>query len=378
MKLRFSRAFAVLGLLVASAPSAARADDLAKIPVASYVLVTSVSNGQQCSTPGARDLLAVRDLIRTKLGNAYSVQDYLTPPPDILADAAGRLTKNRAPGFVVISTLCKTGDVGSISVAAYALKRTPDGSVSIESGNSFSGSLDALEASDWSNPFGQHALISNVAFLPITNDTVGVVNSRLLRNLPLTVIATPAPVPGPTLSPGSVGPPTTALAACQASGLNMLVAGRTVSATQNLDVTRAIVAGASLGFSQPKGWAALYKIIGSGLSLIGIPNVAQASADVFVCTKDDLYQIGGLDHHITGYARSPAIGVNSLVQQNVLDTATLDLANQLDCIIQNQTKGKTPDTIAASDWCLHVYLPKLPKMARVNRPLGITNTSQSQ
>jgi hypothetical protein len=333
-----------------------------KMPADVYTLATSANGGQPCSATDPADLTAVFTLISTRLGASYVVTRKYKTAPDILASyvATGK------PANVVIATVCKTLDVYSISITGYAL------AVGKSTSNSLSGTFDALETQTkaaWLNLFGTSAspLFPNVAFLPVANDTTGIINSRLQRNLPITIIATPAPAPIAPPPPGAPAPPlppTTRLGACQASAYRMLIVGRTTTASQSTDLTRLIVAGSSLKFSQPHPWGTVYTVLGAVVGLLYIPNSAEVGADVFVCpagSSDEISQVNGLDGHITGHKTSPTIGADPFVVQRTLDTAVVDLANQLDCIVANKLEQlkiqdvPPKDDLAKSPWCATYY-----------------------
>ncbi len=318
-----------------------------------------------------------------------------TPAPDILQAYVGG-----TPRFVAIATVCKTLDVTNISVAGYDIEKAL-----IQSG-SVSGTFDSLESSKsttWANLFGTVPpgpviAVPNIAFLPVGNDPNGVINPRLLRNLPLTVIATPAPL-APTAAPApgapapAATPPATRIDQCNSSAYHMLVTGRVPITSQSTDLSRAIIAGGSLKWSQPE-WNAYYTSAGLIAGLLYNPNSAEVGVDVFVCPREtkirdlakafrtnsydknhqktgslpgkagQLYEVGGINHHIIGHKTTPAIGTDPFAQQRAEDKAVVDLANQLDCIIsqeldkmgnfltikQQQDAGML-DPISSGAWC---------------------------
>jgi hypothetical protein len=345
-------------------------------PADLYVRATSTNGGQPC-TP-APDLASVITLVETKLKN-------LQPPYDVaLGDAAGpnqlsaypkkRKGADKKDGVlvsnVIVATICRTADVYSISVVKYAVDESPPTS------GSLTGTFDALQTADWSSAFGPTSLFPNVAFLPIVNDTNNVINPRLQRNLPLTVIATPAPAP---IAPPSAGspppplPPTTRLAECRASNYKMLIIGRTTASSTSTDLTRGIVAASALKlFTQKNPWGTIYSSAGVLLAALYTPSSAEASVDMFTCASPKvLVHVGGKDFHITGHSTLASIGVDPYGQQRALDNATLDLANQLDCIIhykladlnilspEQLSKARTSiypyDEKANSQWCTDYY-----------------------
>jgi hypothetical protein len=161
----------------------------------------------------------------------------------------------------------------------------------------------------------------------------------------------------------------------------MLVVGRTATASQRPDLTRLILAAAGLKSTAPQAWGAVWNVLGGAAGLLYVPNSAQAGVNVFVCPTKQLilanhspfalragsdpskaiFEVGGLDHAITGHKITPAIGLDPYVQQGVLDTAVVDLANQIDCIITLELArmqmfnalGNPPiiDDTPLSPWC---------------------------
>ncbi|MBV8147633.1 MAG: hypothetical protein JO092_00915, partial [Candidatus Eremiobacteraeota bacterium] len=126
------------------------------------------------------------------------------------------------------------------------------------------------------------------------------------------------------------------------------------------------------------------------LGLLYNPASADVSVDFFICPKKDvigldpsdpshkrtfvkygagkLYQIGGTDAHITGHHVTRAIGVNPYANQVALDFATVDLANQLDCIIyqelaelqikdyaKKQRAIYGDNDLGQTAWCINYY-----------------------
>lgn len=343
-----------------------------------FVLRTSVNGSQPCSRHllSSNDRDAVNSMVASRLPS-YTVNGLLPSSVDILAP----YMQQPAPNNVIIAAICRTLDVDTISMSGYAFQQ----GVKPTSG-ALGGTFDAMETSDWSGIFGTTPLFSTVAYLPVVNDTSNVVNPRLLHNLPLTQIATPAPAPVAPPAPGAPAPPqppTTRLAECQASAYRMLIAGRTTTSSQRPDLTRLILAGSALKFSAPQPWGTIYTVLGASAGLLYIPNSAEAGVEVFVCPPKQLllsnpglfsvptgvdptkvlFEVGGLDHAIIGHKVTSAIGLDPYVQQGVLDTAVLDLANQLDCIITQELAkmqmlnvlGSPPqaDSIATSKWCTY-------------------------
>lgn len=386
-------------------------------PVHLYVISTTVSGGQRCSWTGVNRIIdlatAVENLASARLpaAAAYSgvrLEDYdpaspssFRPPPDVLLKYINPMPTK--PTYVALATLCRTGDVTNIVITGYQLatgKKPSSGSVT--------GTFDALETADpasWANLFGTNnpplpVFIPNVAFLPVGNDPNNVVNPRLLRNLPITAVATPPPLAPP--APGSPPPPTpppTRLGMCQASTDRIYIAGRIVITSASNDISRAILAGGSLKWTQVE-WSAYYTSAGLIAGLLYNPNSAEVSVDVFVCPPkavglktglhnhgttsdgtdeddmlrgfpyedaagkhpegrpDTLYQVGGLGHHITGHRTTPSIGTDPFAAGHALDSAVLDLENQLDCIIvmeqvkMGQPKNELGDDLTHSAWCM--------------------------
>jgi hypothetical protein len=167
----------------------------------------------------------------------------------------------------------------------------------------------------------------------------------------------------------------------------MLITGRVPITSQSTDVSRAIIAGGSLKWSQPE-WNPYYTSVGLIAGLLYNPNSAEVGVDVFVCpppttpnlatafrtnTYDQnhrktcavdgkvgqLYEVGGINHHIVGHKTTPAIGTDPFAQQRAEDKAVVDLANQLDCIISQelikmgmqQQAATMLDPISSSAWC---------------------------
>ena len=218
-------------------------------PVQLYVVATGVRSSLPCAKPNVRDMVhlseAVYKMLQMNLPPQFggvTLRTYQEPPatletpaPDILQAYVGG-----TPRFVAIATVCKTLDVTNISVAGYDIEKAL-----IQSG-SVSGTFDSLESSKsttWANLFGTVPpgpviAVPNIAFLPVGNDPNGVINPRLLRNLPLTVIATPAPL-APTAAPApgapapAATPPATRIDQCNSSAYHMLVTGRVPITSQS-------------------------------------------------------------------------------------------------------------------------------------------------
>ena len=379
----------------------------APLRVDTYVLSTNVAGNAPASPPNDADVRAVRKMIHSQLAPRYDAQVGTKPGPDFLS--IGNYPP-KSGAYVAIATVCKTAQVYSISINGYAL-----GSQTIDpSSGSLTGTFDALESGDWSNLFGTGLMFSFASFLPVSNDANGIVNPRLLRNLPITLIATPAPAPiapPPPGQPPPPAPPATRIKECQASAYQMLIIGRTVITSTNNDISRAIVAGSALQFRQP-GWGSYYQALGAAGALFYSPASADVSVDFFICPPRDvtvfadeakqiklreykagkLYQIGGTDAHITGHHVTPAIGVNPYANQRALDLATVDLANQLDCIIYRElaelqvddfvVKQKAiygDDDLGATLWCANYFTTlkffegKIPKP--VTRPAKLEESS---
>jgi hypothetical protein len=375
-------------------------------PVQLYVVGTGVKSSLPCTKPHVRDMIvlskAVYKMLQMNLPSQFggvTLRTYQEPPakletpaPDILQPYIGQ-----SPKFVAIATVCKTFDVTNLSIAGYDIEKGL-----VQSG-SMGGTFDSLESSDrttWANLFGTATpgpviAVPNIAFLPVGNDPNGIINPRLLRNLPLTVIATPPPL-APTAAPaaGAPAPPATPPASridqCNASAYHMLITGRVPILSQSTDVSRAIIAGGSLKWSQPE-WNPYYTSAGLVAGLLYNPNSAEIGVDIFVCppsttpnlakafrtnTYDQnqhktsvdgkagrLYEVGGINHHIVGHKTTPAIGTDPFAQQRAEDKAVVDLANQLDCIISQelnkmgiltiakQQAAGMLDPISSSPWC---------------------------
>ncbi len=346
-----------------------------------YVVRTSVNGSQPCARHayGLSQIQAIEAMVAAHL-TAYDVVVKSTgpdAPADILAPYLSPFAS--VPQSVVLSTVCRTLDVSTVSVAGYAfqpLQKPTSGSLG--------GTFDTLEVGDWSSLFGTATLFPTVAFLPVVNDTSSVINPRLLHNLPLTLIATPAPAPIAPPPPGASAPPqppATRLAECQASAYRILVAGRTTTSSQRPDLTRLILAAAGLKSTAPTPWGPVWTVLGAAAGILYIPNSAEAGVNVFVCPTKQLllsanppfnlprgmdpskviFEVGGLDHAIVGHKVTPAIGLDPYVQQGVLDTAVVDLADQVDCVITLELAkmqmlnvlGNPPviDDVAASSWC---------------------------
>lgn len=180
-------------------------------------------------------------------------------------------------------------------------------------------------------------------------------------------------------------PPATCIEQCRSSADHILISGRVPITSQSTDISRAVIAGGSLKWSQPE-WNVYYTSAGLVAGLLYNQNSAEVGVDVFVCpptmaaaanfpyyawnkatkkykkTKGDptlLYEVGGINHHIVGHKTTPAIGTDPFAQQRALDTAVVDLANQLDCIISEELDkmGIVPrgsqilDSITSDPWC---------------------------
>jgi len=339
-----------------------------------YVFSTSASGTEVCDRLQDVDRSAVVDLVRRQLRVVgYTTAVGATTGPDPLHAYPVRIPGQNPINHVLVATVCKTGDIDNISIAGYALSTSNSVDATPATSGSVAGTFDSLESADWSNVFGTAALFPNVAFIPIVNDTTNVINPRLQRNLPLTVIATPAPAPiapPPPGAPAPPQPPTTRLGECRASAYKMLIIGRTTTSSTSTDVTRGIVAASALKlFTQPAPWSTVYSSVGVLFASLYDPTSSEASVDMFSCGPNDdhLEQIGGLNHHITGWKRTALVGVDPFGQQRTLDLAAVDLANQLDCIIywrlgdmgilslNDLAKARQSiypkDDLATSPWC---------------------------
>jgi hypothetical protein len=323
-----------------------------------YVLPTNVNGNQPCAAPNSSDIAALRSMIATQLLPNYTAAVGVKVGPDYLSP--GNYPRGLG-AFVIIASVCKALSVYAITINGYALGKSSGDQTS----GSLSGTFDALESSDWSNLFGMAPMVPNVAFLPIPNDTNNFINPRLVRNLSITVLATPAPAPIAPSPPGQPPPPlppSTRLKECQSSDYQMLVVGRALITSTNNDISRVIVAGSALQFRQPT-WGGYYQGAGAILGLLYNPASADVSVDFFICPKNNipfsatdstakykagnLYQVGGADAHITGHHVTTAIGVNPYANQTSVDLAAVDLANQLDCIIWRELQE-----LQVKDWKL--------------------------
>jgi hypothetical protein len=307
-----------------------------------YVVATSASGGQPCLPPGKADYLAVAKMVKVRLSPWYSpLWSKKAQPPDYLAYYLGQSQPSTV--YVVIATFCRMLDVDTINIAGYVI-----GSNKTISTGSLGGTFDALETSDWSGVFGTQTnspvvnlpTYPNVAFVPVANDTTGIVNARLVRNLPVTVMSTPAPLPTAPPAPGSQpapAAPSTRLAACQASAYRMLIVGRSADTSQSTDFTRVIVATTTLSFTGSAGWNFASQTAAGLAGVLFVPNSAQISADVFYCPPnepDKLYWLGGENHHITGWRSLHSFGLDPYSQRYALDLAISDLNNQLYCVVK--------------------------------------------
>jgi hypothetical protein len=367
---------ASIGVLASAVrlPSVADSADL-------YVLRSGSTQAQPCEVRAtadqAADASAITALVRSKLGS-YTIQQGSAPGPDFLQPYLNPASGAAAAPNVILATYCKSADVYTISILGYAVKNK------IVSTGSVSGTFDALETADWSNLFAAASVtfvVPNVSFLPVANDTTNVVNARLMHNLPVTPIQTPAPAPTATPASGTPAIPTTRLAQCQASAYRMLISGRTLLTSASNDLSRAAVVGATLKQSAPDPWGTYYTILGTVVGGLYTPNSAEVGADVFICPPDKpdkLYMIGGLDHHITGHSTTPALGTNPMAAQRAVDLATTDLQNQLFCIIQHEIAemnlpGVSLDkpSAAFSAWCdgKEGYYARLGVPALVTQPV---------
>jgi hypothetical protein len=378
-------------------------------PVKLYVVGAGAQSNVACWHARDADMIkiaaAVTEMVRARLPESTEygpvvLQDYLPPParkpigppPDILQSNISL----KRPAKIVIATVCRMFDVAAISIASYSI--SVDGQIMTNGAPPLSGSFDALESADkktWASLFAPtpapapFTIGSTVAFLPVGNDTNGIINPRLLRNLPLTQIATPPPAaptvppaPGASRPPVAPTPPPTRIEQCRTSAYHILISGRVPITSQSTDLSRALIAGGSLAWSQPE-WSVYYTSAGLIAGLLYNPNSAEVGVDVFVCPPDDelarknfsyyewdaktgayqkklgaprLYEVGGINHHIVGHKTTPAIGTDPFAQQRALDTAVVDLANQLDCVIWGETQkmglsGPPLDSVTNDPWC---------------------------
>jgi hypothetical protein len=372
----FAVSVAVVETATISAKSAPKNDS-----VALFVVATNGSAAQPCSRPRPAKMVEVASemqaILRNKLHRDVALESYRTesdePDSDILSHYLGASKKSVD---VVLATVCRQFDVTSVSFVGYHIVN----GAAKTSGNQ-SGTFDQLEVADpgsWNFLFGLQTptpaplgtFVPGVAFIPVGNDPNGVINPRLLHNLPfLTVIATPGPL-GPA-TPGAAGapppaptPPATRLAECQASSYKMLVVGRVFVSGANNDLSRAIVTAGSLSWTQPTDWHSYYTSLGVIGGFLYNPNSAEVSVDIFKCPPGahNVTQVGGLGYHIVGHHTTPSFGTNPFAAQVAQDFALVDLENQIDCVVSqervlmgvplvSQVQLSQADDKATSLWC---------------------------
>jgi len=340
---------ATLGTAAAVANLALPSNAAAVATVPTYVMALANSGGQLCTIP---DVDIVKGVIRAKLSEKALVMVDKAASPDPLGDVESSLVS----GFmqpVIVASVCKNGNVNLVTINGYtvsmvAAKAGASPAFDVKTGGPIAGPLDAIRAADWSALFGGAAAYANVPFLPIFGDNADVVNGHLERALPLTEVKTSD----------------TLMNLCTASAEKMLVVGQGSLATANLDPFRAVVAASALSFSQPQPWSTVYKVGGAAFSLVGVPNSANITADVYYCNDGPLMQIGGFQHHITGHATRLSVGTNAGVQRFVLNTAIDDLQSQLDCIVlrhrNSRDNTKQLDRLASGAWC-DTYVKRMPR-----------------
>jgi hypothetical protein len=368
-------------------------------PTSSYIYIPARQNGQPCDPATSADVAQVHEIVKQQLREIAPVSEILpdgtsAAPSDPLslaiaelrqrANAGGKPQRGFASLYkhnVVVTTLCKNGQIDHITSTGYALIMTVDYKTdpsdplipSVLSGNTVSGSLAAVQANDWSNIFGD-TKPKNVPYLPVYGDNSDVINGRLEQRLPLVV-------------PKDI---TNVLDLCAASTYHLVVAGQGSLAYQALDPYRSVLAVGTTAFTQPAPWATTYKALGAAFALIGIPTSQEIKADIFFCDPSGLYSFGSTDQtkgafDITGHNKRLAAVAGSGTRNAVLAYALSDLENQLDCIIHRWSLDKwdanraiypePPRSIVGkSRWCgikdkYAGYYDALKKRTDVSRPM---------
>jgi hypothetical protein len=345
-------------------------------PTSSYIYVPARQNGQPCDAATPADFMLVQEIVKQQLREIAPVSETLpdatSPAPAdplslAVAELRGRAKTGGKPqrGFaslykhnVVVTTLCKNGQIDNVSSTGYALiltvdyKREPNEVLipTVLSGSTVSGSLAAVQANDWSNVFGD-TKPKNVPYLPVFGDNADVINGQLEQRLPLVV-------------PKDV---TNIVDLCFSSTYHLVVAGQGSLAYQALDPYRSVLAVGTTAFTQPAPWSSVYKALGAAFALIGIPTSQEIKADIFVCDPSGLYSLGSTDQSkgafdVTGHNRRLAAVAASGTRNAVLAYALNDLQNQLDCIIHRWSLDKWDanraiypkppySIVATSRWC---------------------------
>jgi hypothetical protein len=364
------RIFFVITVLLATAVGQSRMSNAAETAGAAkaslYVLVSGATQTQPCEIRRGQeksaDAAAILKLVAANVSENARVTPGAQEGPDFLGS---HLKDRKADNHVIIASYCKIGDVYTITLNGYSW----DVPSKLDSGT-LTGTFDSLESnSGWKTLFAaatpSNVLAPHIAFIPVAGDTNNVVNPSLLNNLPLTQLATPGPAPTASPAPGMPAIPGTPIEQCLASGDRMLVIGRTLTTSASSEISRASVVGATLKQSAPNPWGTYYTILGTVFGGLYVPNSADVGVDVFTCKsptdKDvdseqpEIKQVGGLGHHITGHAVTPALGTNAVAAERAIDLAANDLANQIYCIWLESTdagyKKESLVTDGFADWC---------------------------
>ncbi|HZX67608.1 MAG TPA: hypothetical protein VFE70_01935, partial [Candidatus Elarobacter sp.] len=216
--MRFSASLAALIVATCSAApafaqSAATTPKPAAAPTSSYVYAVAVQNGQTCNAPNAADISIVQSVVNSQLRTISPVSDMLprdasAAPADPLTAAIAELrTRAKSQGNatqkgfpllykhnVVVTTLCRNGELDQITSTGYVLIASVDEKIdlsdpaklvpTVQAGNTITGSLAAVQGADWSNIYGD-TKPKNVPFLPVFGDNADVVNGQLEQRLPL-------------------------------------------------------------------------------------------------------------------------------------------------------------------------------------------------
>jgi hypothetical protein len=265
-------------------------------------------------------------------------------------DPVGSVLQNTAPGEtrnLIVATVCPNGDLTSLSITGYAVQKAPDGSGvdQISNGNAISGSLDAVQAADWSTIFVAPQF-PGVGYLPLFGDNADTINTYLEHTLPFRL----TPVTD-TKTPSST---------CQETGYALLVLGQGSLATQPLDLFRATLSAAAFSITSPNPWGIIEKFALAGVPLVAVPTRQEIGVDIFDCYDGNLYRLvhrrtdpatqaedtkaEGRDAplHITGHSNRLGFGTSDPgAQRRAMNDAINDLQWQVNCIVMRRLADNT-------------------------------------